>query len=269
MAMEGWESLTWGLDLGAPPQAVAAGRNAHGFDPVDRYRLHDLWSLHLYGYHGQLKLGNRELPIRPGHLGITPPDTPMEFRYLGISVHLYVHFRVEATDSGTTRQMCAMQDLGAEYDGVYHRLYAAISQFATTPARVNAHLWDLLWERSTVTPGLSPVMDAHPAVRKATELIERHLDEALSVERLAESVGVSYGYLARLFQDVYGTTVVGYVRQRRMERAAHLLERSTLPIKMVAASVGIADLQHFNKAVRATFGVGPRELRERSPHNRA
>jgi len=32
----------------------------------------------------------------------------------------------------------------------------------------------------------------------------------------------------------------------------------------VAASVGIPDLQHFNKALRARYGIGPRGLRQRS-----
>ena len=100
-------------------------------------------------------------------------------------------------------------------------------------------------------------------VLRAVELIERRLADDLTVVQIAETVGISTGYLVRLFREAYGETVVGYMGRRRIERATHLLQRSTLPIKVIAASVGIGDLQRFNKAVRAHHGIGPRELRGR------
>ena len=56
-------------------------------------------------------------------------------------------------------------------------------------------------------------------------------------------------------------TVVAYVRLRRMARARHLLVSSTLSIPAVAASVGITDLQAFNKACRRELGGSPRAVR--------
>jgi AraC family transcriptional regulator len=46
-----------------------------------------------------------------------------------------------------------------------------------------------------------------------------------------------------------------------MARARHLLVSSTLSIPAVAASVGIADLQAFNKACRRELGGSPRAVR--------
>lgn len=249
----------WEIPLGAPPQVAAIGRNAHGFEPTDRYCLPDLWSLHLYGYEASLKVDDLDLPVRPGYLGLTPPGRTMEYRYLGISVHIYVHFRVVASESVV--RIPAMQDLGDRYDAVYRRLYSVLN---APPAQIDARLWDLLWDVSSASVDMARDAEMHPAVRKTCDLIARNLGEPLRVEDLAQEAGVSYSYLARLFQEAFGETVIAYVRNRRLERALHLLERSTLPIKAIAASVGIPDLQHFNKAIRGRYGTSPRALRDRS-----
>ena len=251
--------LAWDVPLESPPEVVAIGRNAHGFaEPSDQYRLPDLWSLHLYGYRGALRLDGQPVEIRPGSVGLTPPDTLMEYRYVGLSVHLYVHFRLSP---GPTRRVAAIQDVGGAYETMHDRLYEAVGLFAQDPRRTVARVWDVLWEVASLT-GESPVGGtAHSAVRRVHEIIERHLDEPLTVAELARAVDVSPSYLVRLFRTAYRESVVGHIRRRRMERADHLLRHSTLPIKAIAASVGLPDLQHFNKAVRTTFGVSPRERR--------
>lgn len=235
------------------------GRNAHGFEPMDRYCLPDLWSLHLYGYEASLRVDELELQIRPGYLGLTPPGRTMETRYTGISVHIYVHFRVH--EALQVRRAPAMQDLGGGYEAVYQRLYAVSGSLADSPERVNARVWDLLWDVTSSSDSVDDRSGLHLAVQKAVEIISRELSEPLTVEGLAAEVGVSEGYLSRLFQASFGESTAQYLRRQRIERAEHLLRRSTLPIKMIAHSVGIPDLQHFNKAVRARCGVSPRQLR--------
>jgi transcriptional regulator GlxA family with amidase domain len=73
--------------------------------------------------------------------------------------------------------------------------------------------------------------------------------------------GVSHNHLTRLFHAETGQTVIAYIRQRRLTRARHLLVSSTLSIPAVAASVGIPDLQAFNKACRRELGGPPRAIR--------
>lgn len=253
--------LTWDIPLESPPEVVMIGRNAHGFEPVDRFCLPDLWSLHLYGYHGRLKLGGHEVEIRPGALGLTPPNTVAEYRYFGLSVHIYAHFILPP---GPTRKVSIIQDTGEGYTSLHARLNEAVGLFSREPKRVSVRLWDVLWDAVSLTGSLdSGNPNAHHAVRYACDVIERHLGGPLTVRQLAQEVQVSQNYLTRLFQDAYGTSVTGYIRRRRMERAGHLLTRSTLPIKIIASSVGISDLQQFNKTVRAEYGMSPRELRIR------
>lgn len=95
-------------------------------------------------------------------------------------------------------------------------------------------------------------------------LIEARLAEPLTVPEIAREAGVSHNHLTRLFRAATGQTVIGYVRARRMAQARHLLRASTLSVSAVAATVGIPDLQAFNKACRRELGASPRAVREGS-----
>jgi transcriptional regulator GlxA family with amidase domain len=108
-----------------------------------------------------------------------------------------------------------------------------------------------------VTDGLS----GHPAVAAAIAYIEANLAQPLTIPALARMAGVSHNHLTRLFHAETGLTVIAYIRGRRMARARHLLVSSTLSIPAVAASVGIPDLQAFNKACRRELGGSPRTVR--------
>ena len=46
-----------------------------------------------------------------------------------------------------------------------------------------------------------------------------------------------------------------------MARARHLLTATTMSIPAIAASIGITDLQAFNKACRRELGRSPRAIR--------
>jgi AraC family transcriptional regulator len=257
-------SPVWQIPLGRPPEVVAIGPNIHGFVPIERFCL-DVWSLHLYGYHARLLLNGQTVEIRPGCLGITPPGTRMEFHYFGISPHIYVHFRLA---EGAARPVAAMTELGSAYSSVYDELFDAAGRFSSEPALTTARVWNALWKGvSLLDQEPSDQHALHRAVRLSSMAIEQSLHGKISVAELAQRVDVTPGYLARLYQDAYGESIVGYVRRRRMERASDLLLHSNLPVKLVASAVGLSDLQQFNKAIRSHFGVGPRALRDTSPRS--
>ena len=252
--------------LAAPPTVVQMGLAVHGGPgrpSIDEYRLPDLWCLHLYRYEGELELDGRRFPIRPGCAGIVPADTATVYRYVGPSEHCYCHFRPAA--GAPTTEVAAMQDLGRRFAALDERLAAALS-YSYPPERRQAAVWEVLW---SLTEPRARTDDegthhGHPAVERAMDIIERNLARAPSVAELAERVGVSYSYLSKLFRQSTGDSVVGYVLRRRAERGAHLLTYSTLPIKSIAATVGMADLQGFNRLIHRYSGLSPTALRQRS-----
>ncbi|MFF2454518.1 GlxA family transcriptional regulator [Isoptericola sp. NPDC058082] len=96
-----------------------------------------------------------------------------------------------------------------------------------------------------------------------------HLDEPLSLDRLARQSSMSTRTFTRRFRREVGLSPGEWLLQQRLLRARDLLERSDLPVDAVAGRAGFgtgASLrQHFARALgvspaayRATFGPGPR-----------
>jgi AraC-like DNA-binding protein len=255
------------IHLGEPPVVVAAGVGVHGVaSPTDVFRLPELWQLHLYQYDADLTVDGTAHTIRPGRVSLVPPGTTVRFRYRGRSEHLYAHLRIPP--AGPSCTIPVMQDAGPELPLLTGLLLQAITAAPAAPEHTRAEIWTALWRIGRLTPATAHP-GPHPAVTTAIAHIEARLAAPLTVPGIARAAGISHNHLTRLFRAETGTTVVGYVRRRRLERALHLLRATTLPIPAVAASVGIPDLQAFNKACRRELGASPRSLRGTAASGRA
>ncbi|MFJ9250848.1 helix-turn-helix domain-containing protein [Streptomyces sp. NPDC101776] len=246
------------IHLGQPPVVVNIGVGVHGVaSRTDVFRLPQLWQLHLYRYEAELTVEGTSHLVRPGRVSLVPPGATVRYRYQGRSEHLYAHLRIEVV--GPARKVAVVQDAGPEFPVLTGLLSQGIAVAPREPDHTRAELWTALWRISQLGP--APHRDRHPAVEDAIAYIEAHLAAPLVVPDIARVVGVSHNHLTRLFRSETGTTVVAHIRGRRMERAHHLLRASTLSIPAIAASVGIPDLQGFNKACRRELGAAPRVLR--------
>lgn len=94
---------------------------------------------------------------------------------------------------------------------------------------------------------------------EARAYLDAHLDAPPSILQLARIVGINDFKLKRMFKAAFGTTIYGYVRQRRMERAAADLYAG-LSVANVAARVGYECPRCFAGAFRRHFGVLPSEV---------
>jgi AraC family transcriptional regulator len=99
---------------------------------------------------------------------------------------------------------------------------------------------------------------------KALWYIESHLSGDLSLEVIADAVGVSRFHLSRAFGTTVGNSLVAYVRGRRLSEAAQALAGGAPDILAVALDSGYGSHEAFTRAFRQQFGVTPEQLRERS-----
>ena len=256
------------VPLAEPPRIewISAGR--HGRHAREDYRLPELWCLHLYRWTGALLVNEVAFPVSPGYVSIVAPDSPLShfFRTQDPpAVHLTCGFRLAAPGAGANVLLPVMSDTGESFGTIHAAYEKAIGVFGATPRRAEAIVWDILWrlaESANSIGSANAAPRSEPlAVTRTREAIELRLAESLRVESLAHCAGLSHNHLTRLFHAATGKTVVAYIRERRMERAMRLLRHTTIPIKQVAAQVGLPDLHQFNKAIRAATGVSPRSVR--------
>jgi AraC family transcriptional regulator len=98
---------------------------------------------------------------------------------------------------------------------------------------------------------------------KALWYIESHLSGDLSLDAIADAVGVSRFHLSRAFGVTVGCALASYVRARRLTAAARTLASGAPDILSVALDTGYGSHEAFTRAFRAHFGLTPEQLRER------
>lgn len=108
--------------------------------------------------------------------------------------------------------------------------------------------------------------DFTPALLEAaTGYIEDRLlnDPDLNARAIAEALHVSVRTLYRVFAQESTSSVMAYVRARRLERASAELVSTRLTVSEVAARWHFADGSHFVKAYKKHFGETPTAARRR------
>jgi AraC-like DNA-binding protein len=107
--------------------------------------------------------------------------------------------------------------------------------------------------------GMPP--DDQQLIRHAAAQLELHLDAPPTLHGLARLVGTNELKLKRGFRAVFGTTVFGYLRQRRLEQARQLLLEHRVSVVEAATRVGYACPSRFAAAFRRQFKTSPSSLR--------
>ena len=90
-----------------------------------------------------------------------------------------------------------------------------------------------------------------------------HLAGDLSVDHLARALGMSPRTLTRRCRDVLGESPAALVRRLRLDEARRLLEEGVLPLKDIAARVGLGDASTLWRTCTKHLGVAPAEYRGR------
>jgi transcriptional regulator GlxA family with amidase domain len=100
-------------------------------------------------------------------------------------------------------------------------------------------------------------------VNRVVQYIQKHLDETIYLESLAELVHLSPGAFSRFFKTRTGKTVPGFINELRIGRACRLLAETDLPVTSIALSCGFTNLANFNRQFLRLKRVPPRDWRRR------
>jgi transcriptional regulator GlxA family with amidase domain len=88
--------------------------------------------------------------------------------------------------------------------------------------------------------------------------MEQNPSLRLSVQRLAEKVGVSTRQLERLFKSVTGHSPQEAYLNLRLKHAKWML-KTEMSLASIAVEAGFVDGSHLSKAFKAAFGTSPSE----------
>lgn len=104
-------------------------------------------------------------------------------------------------------------------------------------------------------------MSSRPITENILSYIENHLDNALSLEKIAEELNYSRFYIARVFKEDTGLPLYQYIRSRRLNESARRLVETKLPVIEIAFSAGYRSQQAFTQAFHREYECTPQEYR--------
>lgn len=98
-------------------------------------------------------------------------------------------------------------------------------------------------------------------MKELVEFIDRNYAKPLTVAALARRARLSPFHFIRAFRSATGVTPHRYVRDRRLDRARHLLSTTTMPVTEVCQAVGFTSLGSFSSLFRRATGQSPAAFR--------
>lgn len=91
--------------------------------------------------------------------------------------------------------------------------------------------------------------------------MQAHLDQAVSLERLAEVAGMEKFHFARTFRRLTGQAPLAHFQHRRMARACEWLDAGEDGVGEIAQRLGYADPHYFSRQFRQVIGMAPSAYR--------
>jgi AraC family transcriptional regulator len=99
-------------------------------------------------------------------------------------------------------------------------------------------------------------------LRRIRELVDAKMENELSLDEMAQSVGLSTAHFARMFRKSTGETPHRFVLRQRLERAKAMLRAPDERVLDVAVACGFKTQQHFAQVFRDACGISPTEYRQ-------
>ena len=125
----------------------------------------------------------------------------------------------------------------------------------------------LLKKHCTPTDGTALAERSSNYVKKALEYIHASFGRDISLDNIAEFVGVNKCYLSREFHKFTGYSFVEYLNRLRCKAAQKLLAEGKMNVCDIGVACGFQNKSYFAKTFRRYVGMSPGEYRAKHTGN--
>lgn len=245
--------------------------HAHYYGPSEReyYLFH-----YIVKGHGVYRTGNREYRlgggegflIKPGETTFYQADEKDPWEYYFVAFHGTIAKTVVAeidledgyvfrSENPETMERC-MKSLCKQYPtGALWGEYKVLGRFYVL-------LSEMIKEKG-VNSSVQQRRQNLSVVNEALSYIKENISkDDLSVQSIAEHVNLDRTSLYRMFKKKFNISVVRYLKNYRMDRAAALLSETALTCREICFRVGMPEYPNFCKSFKAYYGYAPMEYRK-------
>lgn len=220
-----------------------------------------------------VRVGRRwDRHTHPGLVTVIPPETPVSWDIRGEVHSRSLHLGTRFFSAGETPVRPALHFVCGVQDRLIAAAIETLEQEIRRPTQCGSLFADavadtlalhLLRQSQTPLPLTSSAKGglSRRALERSLELLESSIECGVSLQVLADGVGLSRAHFASAFRCSTGASPHRYLTQRRLRRARALLRESHLALSEVALRCGFSSQAHFCAAFRREVGLTPRQFR--------
>ena len=231
----------------------------------DHYLIHYIISgKGYYKLHGQL------FTLRAGDAFLVYPNTevlyyadegdPWEYAWVGFTGS-DASMILKATDFSSEAPVIYQTSLGDAIHRQILHIYDARGNEFEHAVEMTGRLYTMLALFMHASTKQEIQNTANSYVQKGVEYISSNYSYNITIEDIADYVGLSRSHLFRSFEAVLGQSPKEFLTDFRMKQACYLLEHTDLSITAVANSVGFDNGLYFSKTFHKLKGMSPKEYR--------
>ncbi len=98
------------------------------------------------------------------------------------------------------------------------------------------------------------------------ELMQKKINETLSLEEIAQKVNLSASHFSNLFKKQTGFSPIEYFIHLKIQKACQYLLFTELRVKEIAFKLGMTDPYYFSRIFTKVMGLSPNEYRKKKIH---
>lgn len=99
-------------------------------------------------------------------------------------------------------------------------------------------------------------------IGKVLEFIDKHIEEKILLNDIADDLGYSSFYVSRMFSQIMGISIISYVRMRKLQFAFTALQNSKTILE-VAYQYGFESHEGFSRSFKRFFGFSPKAVKDK------
>lgn len=97
-------------------------------------------------------------------------------------------------------------------------------------------------------------------IEKIDLYIDTHINDDISIDMICKKFDIGRTKLYDIMSKYTNCGVASYIKQRRLNKAKHLLKTTDLKISEISDAVGFSDYNYFLRVFKKEFGISPKKF---------
>ena len=230
--------------------------------------MYDHYIIHYISHgSGTYYCRQQEYPVTAGDAFLICPYELVRYQASSVEPYHYYWVGFNGTEARKLLNLCGYseKELIRHWDDADKiiDIMSRISDVKSTDSSQKYLLTGLLYQLFAVLiSGSDTKRTENDYVLTASRYIRNRLSNpGLTVQKVADHIGINRSHLFKLFDKTYHYSVQRYILTLRIERAKELLKQTNYPISEIALGCGFSNPAHFTALFKKHTGRSPREYR--------